>query len=92
MTTTPMTTQQWQDWKFGRSYRRTAKWLAVDIFGVQRTIATKITPVFAAAADAFKAFADAYAGEGYRNAAHARSMAERILPGVELRDEETDRG
>ena len=31
-------------------------------------------------------------GEGYRNAAHARSMAERILPGVEIRDEETDRG
>ena len=31
-------------------------------------------------------------GEGYRNAAHARAMAERILPGVEIRDEETNRG
>ena len=34
----------------------------------------------------------ATSGEGYRNAAHARAMAERILPGVEIRDEETDRG
>jgi len=33
----------------------------------------------------------ATSGEGYRNAAHARAMAERILPGVEIRDEETDR-
>ena len=31
-------------------------------------------------------------GEGYRNAAHARAMAERILPGVEIRDEVADRG
>lgn len=31
-------------------------------------------------------------GEGYRTAAHARAMAERILPGIELRDEEADRG
>lgn len=34
----------------------------------------------------------ATSGEGYRNASHARAMAERILPGVEIRDEETDRG
>lgn len=34
----------------------------------------------------------ATSGEGYRNAAHARAMAERILPGVGVRDEETDRG
>ena len=34
----------------------------------------------------------ATSGKGYRNAAHARAMAERILPGVEIRDEETDRG
>lgn len=34
----------------------------------------------------------ATSGEGYRNAAHARAMAERILPGVEIRDEEADRG
>ena len=34
----------------------------------------------------------ATSGEGYRNAAHARAMAERILPGVEIRDQETDRG
>ena len=34
----------------------------------------------------------ATSGEGYRNASHARTMAERILPGVEIRDEETDRG
>ena len=34
----------------------------------------------------------ATSGEGYRNAAHARTMAERILPGVEIRDEEADRG
>ena len=34
----------------------------------------------------------ATSGEGYRNAAHARAMAERILLGIELRDEETDRG
>jgi uncharacterized protein YegP (UPF0339 family) len=33
----------------------------------------------------------ATSGKGYRNAAHARAMAERILPGVEIRDEETDR-
>ena len=25
-------------------------------------------------------------GEGYRNAAHARAMAERILPGVDIRE------
>lgn len=31
-------------------------------------------------------------GEGYRNAAHAQAMAERMLPGVEIRDEEADRG
>ena len=31
----------------------------------------------------------ATSGEG-RNAAHARAMAERILPGVEIRDEETE--
>ena len=34
----------------------------------------------------------ATSGEGYRNASHARAMAERILPGVEIRDEEADRG
>ena len=34
----------------------------------------------------------ATSGEGYRNAAHARAMAERILPGVGVRDEEADRG
>ena len=34
----------------------------------------------------------ATSGEGYRNASHARTMAERILPGVEIRDEEADRG
>ena len=33
----------------------------------------------------------ATSGKGYRNAAHARAMAERVLPGVEIRDEETDR-
>ena len=34
----------------------------------------------------------ATSGEGYRNAAHARAMAERILPGVGVRDEGADRG
>lgn len=46
MTVLPMSTQQWQDQRFGPSLKRSMKWFSVDVFGVATVIRQRLEPAF----------------------------------------------
>lgn len=58
-----MTTQQWQDHKFGPSYKRSLKWFAVDMYRTKNSFiqaVEQVDEVFAQLADALVSLAEVW--------------------------------